>query len=213
MIKKIKNIFGYILRPKTSKCLSLMNNGYLKDIGWINSEKAGLPVDANNNPLTWYSYSHIQFTAPYITKEISIFEFGAGYSTLYYSSKVKKVTSIDYNINWINILRKKIPDNVVISHYDLGKGYENAIKQFNKTFYIIIIDGKNRKECIKNSIENINKNGLFTLDTPEREHHRDEIPFLKKRGYKKIDFWGITQGYIHNKYTTIFSKDFNSFLS
>ncbi len=88
MIEKIKKFIGYLTEPSTSRLLlSLKNNGYLKNIGWLNSEITGFPVDKDNNPLPWCTYSYIQFITPYLSKDKKIFEYGAGYSTLYYAPK------------------------------------------------------------------------------------------------------------------------------
>ncbi len=214
MFKKLKKVIGYFIHLKTSRLLlSLMNNGYLKDMGWLNSELSGLPVDKDNKPIPWCTYSYINFITPFLSKEKSVFEFGAGYSTLFYASKVKSVISVDHDENWIKTLKKRVLNNVSLYHYNLNSGYTTSISNHDKLFDIIIIDGRKRVECIKNSFDKITAQGVIVLDDSEREYYKEGIDFLKGKGFKKIDFWGISPGYIHNKCTTLFCKDFNSFLS
>ncbi len=214
MLKKLKKTIGYVTNLKTSRILlSLMNSGYLKERGWINSELSGLPVDMNNSPIPWCTYSYLDFIAPFLTKNKTMFEFGAGYSTLFYAPKVKSVVSIDHENNWITTLKKRVLKNVTLSHYNLDSGYETSISSYDQLFDFIIIDGRKRVDCIRNSFNRIAPGGVIVLDDSEREYYQEGIKFLEEKKFKKIDFWGIAPGYIHNKCTTVFCKDFNSFLS
>ncbi len=214
MLRKLKKTVGYVTNLKVSRILlSLMNNGYLRERGWINSELSGLPVDKDNNPIPWCTYSYIDFISPFLTKNKTVFEFGAGYSTLFYATKVKAVISIDHDKSWITSLKKRVLGNVTLSHYNLESGYETSINTHDKLFDFIIIDGRRRVDCIRNSFNRIRSNGVIVLDDSEREHYQEGLKFLEENGFKKIDFWGIAPGYIHNKCTTVFCKDFNSFLS
>ncbi len=214
MLKKLKNIFRYISHLRTSRVLlSLMNNGYLKEIGWLNSEVSGMPVDQDNNPIPWCTYSYIQFITQYLTSDKSMFEFGAGNSTLFYAPKIKKIYSVDNDKSWINMLRIRVPENVKLSYCTLDNGYSASIKLQEELFDIVIVDGRNRVDCIKNSFDRITPDGIVVLDDSERKYYSEGIEFLKEKGFKRIDFWGIAPGYIHNKCTSVFCKDFNSFLS
>jgi len=214
MFKSYKKIIGYVTHLKTSRILlALMNNGFLKDMGWINSERSGLQVDEDNNPIPWCTYSYIDFITPFLTNKKTMFEYGAGNSTLFYAPKVKEVISIDHDKNWITALKERALENVTLSHFDLDSGYTTSIGSYDMLFDFIIVDGRKRVECIKNSFDKVTNNGVIILDDSERKKYQEGVRFLKEKGFKKIDFWGIAPGYIHNKCTTVFCKDFNSFLS
>jgi hypothetical protein len=90
MIDKTLKLVYVLAQPRLFKMLISMNtNGYLKNIGWINTFNNKMPVDGNNNPLPWVTYSFIDFISERLTNSMDIFEYGSGNSTLWYSKKVK----------------------------------------------------------------------------------------------------------------------------
>src|SRR4051812_38433389 len=66
---------------------------YLEKIGWAESAISGRPVDGNGDPLPWYSYPCSAFLKGRINKRMHVFEFGSGYSTLWWAKRVATVTS------------------------------------------------------------------------------------------------------------------------
>lgn len=79
----------------------------------------------------------------------------------------------------------------------------------NKKYHIIIIDGRDRVNCIKNSIKCLKPEGVIVLDDSERTQYLEGIRFLLNEGFKKIDFWGISPGLSYKKSTTIFYTENN----
>ena len=71
---------------------------------WINSSRNGFTVDDNNLPIPWYTFDAIEFLKQNLTKNHIIFEFGCGASTLFFTSKVKKVISLESNRRWFEII-------------------------------------------------------------------------------------------------------------
>ncbi len=90
-----------------------------------------------------------------------------------------------------------------------GKEYCQYAKQLDKKFDLIIVDGRDRINCIKNSIECLNSNGVIILDDSERSSYIDGIQYLIDNEFKKIYFWGISPGLFYKKNTTIFYKNNN----
>jgi hypothetical protein len=199
-----------LLSEKEQISLSLCN-GYLNDIGWFNSFIKKEPVDVNNNFLPWVTYPYIDFIENRLQTCMEIFEFGSGNSTLYYSSKVKSVMTVEHDIEWFDKMKSRIPQNVLLSYKKMAYGgdYCKTAKESNNLFDIIIIDGRDRVNCMLNSVNSLKKGGIIILDDSERTEYVDGINFLISNGFKKIDFWGISQGATNKKNTTIFYKDEN----
>ena len=104
-----------------------------------------------------------KFIERYLKREDVLLEYGAGNSTLYFSDFVKKLISLEHDVDYYNQIKKCIDgygaDNVELYHveptikdtkvkrYDQLKDYiEFPVKKefkFNK----ILIDGRARKEC------------------------------------------------------------------
>lgn len=198
-----------LLTNKQEKALlEFMHRGYLYDIGWINSINTGTIVDKNDNPLPWVSYPFIQFIEPRLNKQIKLFEFGSGNSTLYYARKVAAVTSVEHHAGWYEKIEANMPANVQLFFCDLQPGGEYchfALKQRAK-YDIIIVDGRDRVNCCLNSIGALNENGIVVLDDSEREKYAEAHTFLQQNGFKQIDFWGTAPAVDYLKCTTIFYR-------
>lgn len=212
MIKKLKKFFFLLFKPKVLKILlSTYYHGYLKEVGWFNSFELGMPVDANNNPLPWCSYPYINFIESRLSDYMEIFEFGSGNSTLYYAKRVKRVVTEEHDLIWYEKMKSIIPDNVELfcKKLDYGGEYSTFIQSLGKKFHMIIIDGRDRVNCIKNSIECLVEDGVIVLDDSERQEYKEGVDFLIIHGFKRIDLEGISPGFFYKKCTTIFYREKN----
>lgn len=212
MLNKIWKMVDIITQPKILKQLiSMKYSGYLKEIGWINSFRQKIPVDKEDNPLPWVTYSFIDFIVNRLNNKMDIFEFGSGNSTLWYASKVNTVTSVEHDSTWFEKIKENMPKNVNIYYKELiyNGEYSNFSNTLEEKFDIVIIDGRDRVNCMKNAIYSIKENGVIFLDDSEREQYKKGIDFLLNNDFKKIDFWGISPGLFYKKNTTVFYKNNN----
>lgn len=207
--ERLKTIFELLQKPKTFRALlSLNHTGYLKDNGWFNSFERQIPIDSNSEPIPWTTYPFIDFIKPRLNNELTVFEYGSGYSTLFFARYTKAVTSVEHDENWYNELRRRTPVNVEILLREKNL-FVKSIEEKNKKYNLIFIDGENRVQCLKESITHLENNGVIILDDSEREEYVEGITFLSANGFKKIDFWGISPGCLYKKATTIFYKNTN----
>ena len=212
MINKIIKITSIIFQPKMFiRLISMYTIGYLNEIGWINSFKKQMPIDKNSNPLLWVTYGFIDFISERLNKSIDVFEYGSGNSTLWYATQVNSVTSVEHDRKWLEKIKNSMPENADMYYQELeyGEAYSQYPNKLNKKFNIVIVDGRDRVNCIKNAINSIKDDGIIVLDDSERETYEDGISFLLNKNFKKIDFWGISPGSFHKKNTTIFYRENN----
>ena len=212
LVDKILTVLKLISEPRLLRALLFArHNGYLVDTGWINSFIKKEPVDKNNSPIPWITYPAISFLSERLNQDLLIFEYGSGNSTLYYSKIVKKVIAVEHNKEWYEKIKSKLSENseIIFVNLDYGGVYCQTIKSTNQKFDIIIIDAEDRVNCIKNCLNNINENGIIILDDSEREEYSAGIEFLKQNKFKRLDFMGISAGFIHQKATTIFYRESN----
>ena len=80
------------------------------------------------------------------------------------------------------------------------------VQKQNKLYDIIIVDGRDRVNCCLNSVLKLKPSGVIVLDDSDRIAYSKGINGLLEQGFRKIDFWGISPGYINKKCTTIFYK-------
>jgi SAM-dependent methyltransferase len=212
MVNKLMKIWRIILRPKLLKQIFRMSlGGYLHDIGWFQSFDKQLPVDQCDRALPWVTYGFIDFISERLNENLDVFEYGSGNSTEWYAKKVNSVTSVEHDKEWFDVVKNNMPDNVSLNFQELvyGGDYSNASNLCGKSFDLVIVDGRDRVNCIKNSIHSLKSGGVLILDDSERNGYAGALEFLKKNGFRKIDFWGISPGLFYKKNTTIFYKDNN----
>lgn len=189
--------------------LQLANkNGYLCKCGWLSSIKESIPIAHNGSPLPWVTYPYIDFIKGRLNKTMRVFEFGCGNSTLWYGKKVLSVVALEHDVHWFNKIKSISPKNVKLNHVDLtdGSKYSQFLSTLECKFDLIIIDGRDRVNCIKNSLDSLSDKGVIILDDSERDSYKEGKLFLYSKGFKELDFWGIAPGITFNKCTSVFFK-------
>lgn len=211
-MNKIKKLIVLMFDPRMMKqLLSMHSGGYLYEIGWINSFINKMPVDKNSNPMPWVTYPFIDFIFDRLNNTMDVFEYGSGNSTFWYASRVNTVTSVEHDNIWFEKIKQKMPKNVNINYEKLiyDGEYSKFPNKLERKFDVVIVDGRDRVSCIKNAINSIKEKGVIVLDDSERKQYKDGTDFLLNRGFKKIDFWGISPGLFYRKSTTVFYKNNN----
>lgn len=211
-VKKVKTILSLILEPKVLySLLSLRAWGYLIDTGWFNSFKSGEPLDQDYLPLPWFTYPSIDFLKERLNNELKIFEFGSGNSTLFFLKRVKEIHSAEHVRDWYEKLSKFNIENgeIIFVKSESPSQYLETLRKSNQKFDIIIIDGIYRNECLVESINHLSEFGVIILDDSERKEYIVGIREIENNNYRRLDFWGISPGYLYRKSTSFFYKSNN----
>ena len=67
--------------------------------------------------IPWLNFESISFLEGYLKKEMKVFEFGSGGSTLFFSDRVNELVSIEHDQNWYDLTNKSIVD-LKLTHVD-----------------------------------------------------------------------------------------------
>lgn len=179
--------------------------------GWFNSFKTKKSVDANGNSIPWYTYSFIKFFESRLNKKISVFEYGCGGSTFWFSSKVKQICSVEHDIEWFKKFEGHKFSNVQICHQGLdeNESYSKAISKFDLNFDVVVVDGKERNSCVINCLQKLTENGIVIIDNSDRIDYQTSFDLLKEKGFKRLDFWGMTPIIADISCTSVFYKNNN----
>lgn len=211
-MSKFKALANLITKPnRLTALLSYGHKGYLATIGWFTAFDTHQAVDAAGQPLPWVTYSFIDFIKTRLTKELTIFEYGSGNSTLFYAKRVKKVVSVEHDEAWYNkIVQEKAPNaEMIFTHLEKGGEYSQKAALIGEKFDVIIVDGRDRVNCCKHSVEALSEAGVLVLDDSEREIYDEARTFLTAKGFKELPFTGISPGLFYNKATSVFYKSNN----
>jgi hypothetical protein len=200
------------LRYRAYKMLIRNPDSYLHLSGWMQSLSAKKPIDHNGKPIPW-NYPVVRILQERLTKDLNLFEFGSGYSTLFYAKKVKAVTSVEYDEKWLHIIKSQLPDNVniIFKQQDVDGDYCRVIKSTGKKYDVVIVDGRDRVNCIKQSISALTSKGVILLDDSQRERYQEGIDFAKSHGFKALNLEGLKATGTEVDRTTIFYQAGNCF--
>lgn len=186
-------------------------DSFLYLTGWMKSLREGKPVDGTGNQIPWMNYQIVTLLGNRLKKDFHLFEFGSGFSTVFYAGLVKSVTSVEYDQKWFQTIRKTIPDNVelVYKNKDIDGEYCRAIGEAKKQFDIVIVDGRDRVNCIKQGIEALSARGVILLDDSQRERYKEGISYAKERGFRALSIEGFKATGLELDETTILYRNDN----
>jgi hypothetical protein len=190
-----KNIKAYLLMTR----VILKNPKYLKYL-FVTLKS---PLDSG---MPWLNFDTKEWLDKNLNKEMVVFEYGCGGSTLYFAPRVKKIISVEHDQAWYAVVKEKLvtrgftnhelycypPENASINtnilhlssdkQYFINKSFQKYIEKINSYpdnyFDLIIVDGRARNGCINNLIPKIKNNGYVLLDNSEREEYKPSLELL-----------------------------------
>lgn len=175
------------------KNLIIDKNSYLILTGWHESLKRGYPCNIDGAELPWMNYSIISFLEQRLNKNLSVFEYGSGYSTFFFSRHVKNVTSVEHDIKWYNTIKRKMPKNVklIFKMKDYNGDYCRSINLNDEEYDLVVIDGRDRVNCLKQAVEKLSERGVIILDDSNRGRYSEAIIYAKNKGFLTLDVEGL----------------------
>lgn len=209
--KLLPGLFYRIRLHRQFSRFSKYKDSYLVKTGYLKSFEKGFPVDLEMNPLPWMNYPFLEFIKGRLKKNHSLFEYGSGYSTVFFAEMIKSVTSVEYDKDWFEKAKDLINDfsNTEIIFQELNEDYSTAINKSDRKYELIIIDGRNRVKCALNSFEHLTSDGVLILDDSSREEYQEIWNFYLRKGFREITFQGLKPNGFSIDHTTVFYRDGN----
>ncbi len=198
-------IFGFVFEALSKPLLTKENNI------WRHKDKGGLLYPYCTKPF-------LDFLDSQNMKKWEIFEWGSGGSTVWFASKCKRITSIEHDKNWLtdvtthlkilrlkngilklrNIEQPKNKEHPILGTIQtdifledgLNSNYVKAIKEDNRKYDCIFIDGLHRHACAKIAINHIKPGGIIVLNNVNQKTLGiDSTPVLELyKNYKHHSF-------------------------
>lgn len=185
----IKRLIGKLLGRSFRTQLSIFKI-LITEYRQFRSIKLKRPLFSTLNNAPWYTYPAIEFIKGLDTSGMDVFEWGSGYSSLFWAEKgVSEIISVEDHEEWYNeITLKKHANNRIVLLKERSE-YVNAIEQENKKFDIIIVDGKYRLDCSLKAIPYLKEGGIIVLDNSDWFVKSAE--YLRSSGLIQVDFAGF----------------------
>ena len=208
---KLKKYFPRLVVFFKGMSLLYAKRSYLIESGYIESTISQKPVKRDGSPLPWMNYGIISFLEQRLSKELSLFEYGSGNSTLFFSSFVSSVVSVECNREWYEYVVKTLPENVNLILCDPfdSESYSKIIQQQGRKFDVVVVDAEDRINCLINAEQSLTDRGVMILDDSKGECWHSVIDHLQKLEFKKLDFEGLKPGRTSGYRTTIFYRQGN----
>lgn len=181
---------------------------------YINQNR--IKQDRLQNKTPWMTVPAIKLLESYVFPGTNVFEYGSGASTLFFGSKGAKVTSIEHDSVWCQIVKEKLIQedfnkvsiilkepkksysfDGVFSKKDKNylqcdyTEYARAIKKFDDQFFdIVVIDGRVRVACLEEALPKLKKGGLLVFDNGDREEYQSAL--LKLKSYLLLSDYTVS---------------------
>jgi len=172
--------------------------------------------------IPWFTFPAIEALKNWNLSARRVFEYGSGYSTLFWAANTAQVISVEHNPEWHERISSLLPVNARIILAPITQGdneheplpqtrsqfarYAESIKDQNDLFDIIVIDGYSRSrvrhQCAQVSLPHLSHHGMMIVD------NSDWLPatclYLRRAGLIQIDFSGFVPGNPHTQTTSFF---------
>ena len=187
-------LLGWALKRFWGLRYVLLRRGFLKDSGWVLSMRRNEPVDAEGRPLAWYTYSALHFLEPRVRRDMDVFEFGAGNTTLWWAQRVRHVCSVESDEGWVARLLPRLPDNVDLTHVPatVDGPYARSVLAQARLFDVVAIDGYDRNNCARQCLPALKADGVIIWDNADwLERFAAGFKVLEAEGFERLEFAGI----------------------
>ncbi|MBS4066439.1 MAG: hypothetical protein KGZ74_17900 [Chitinophagaceae bacterium] len=206
-----KSFPDYYWNRLVTKRVLKNKESFLHVTGWYNSLVAGKPLNEDGKEIPWLNYGVFHFLRDRLHKDLVLFEYGSGSSTFYFAEQVKKVVSVEHDRSWYEKIIQQKPDNAEISFEELviNGSYAKKILSYNDQFDIVLVDGRDRVNCVKYAVTKLSERGVIILDNSNRKKYSSVFNWDGLKDFKHITFTGILPGGFKPDASTVFYRNEN----
>lgn len=198
----------------------------LYDQRYFASVRDGEYRDRAGDYLPWLTFPATEALKNWDLSNRRVFEYGSGFSTLFWAERAKEVISVEHDPAWHERVSKLAPANTSIVLSPINQGAEEepgpaTVAQFKQyaeiiidhgMFDLIVLDGYARSRmrylCARAALPQLIDTGLIVLD------NSDWLPatarFLRQGGLLEVDLSGPVPGTLFCQTTSFFfARNFN----
>jgi hypothetical protein len=151
-------------------------------------------VDAEDNPVPWYTYPALEYLRRLDFSASNVFEYGSGNSSLWWAGRSRSVTSVESDPDWyarIGVAARTMSN----FHYRLARDRDDYVRSPGVSEAdIVVIDGKHRFDCTRHLIEGLARHAyrcrMVIFDNSDW-YPRSIGEIATRLGWAQVDFAGF----------------------
>ncbi|MEO1574091.1 MAG: class I SAM-dependent methyltransferase [Pseudomonadota bacterium] len=211
MRDRFRRVFPGLFVLGKAISLTYSSRSFLVQSGFFESVRRKKPCRRDGTPIPWMNYAMIEFLENRLVRNMTVFEYGSGNSTLYFSDRVASVTSVECDAGWYDYIKDGMPDNVTLINVDANDGYVESINKLEQRFDLILVDAEHRNDCLRHAPAFLTERGVILLDDAQRAEYDEGIAAVLAAGFREMPFNGLKAGGVKRYRTTVFYRDGNVF--
>lgn len=115
----------------------------------------------------WISYDAQQVIARHLDRSSRVLEFGSGMSTIWYARRAGRVTSVEDDRAWFEMIRGRLAGEGNVD-YRLAGSPDDYLDVPRIKYDLIMIDGRYRDRCVEAVLPLLAERGMIYLDNSDR---------------------------------------------
>lgn len=183
-----------LLKFKLAYRLFSKKESYLVKTGYIDSIIDNSLL-VRGEYLPWFNFGFIDFLEERLHKDLTVFEYGSGASTLFFAERVREIISVEYDEKWYVRVTEMLGSrqNCTVCFQKLDENYPKAIIDLakGKTFDIIVIDGRKRVASAKIAMKFLSETGVLLFDDSQRGYYQEALAYYQEKGFSSLTFSGL----------------------
>jgi SAM-dependent methyltransferase len=186
-------------------------SGLFARYGWARSLRTKTPVDEQGQPIPWIPYAAVNFLVERLRPDLTVLEFGAGHSTLFFMGRVARVLSIEHQKSWVDWVRARAAANVTVVEADGASpdAYLAPLRDGSSGFDFVFVDGVHRTEAFAEALGLLTPRGVIVLDDSQRPAYAPAFAAAAEAGLRHLHFEGHKAASVNLYRTTVFYSDGN----
>lgn len=165
---------------------------YPRTTGQLRSFRENRPVDADGNPLPWINYPLIGILEERLKRSMRVFEYGCGYSSLFFAGRVASVVSVEHSAEWAELVNEAAADldgDLSVRLAEAGQDYINSPAD-DEPYDLILVDGLDRDQCLAVAAGCLSERGVILLDDSHRPEYAGALRRQRDQGMKVLRLRG-----------------------
>lgn len=160
-----------------------------RQFGLARSVRRGEPLDGAGREIPWFTYPAIEYLSQLDFSGKTVFEFGSGNSSVFWSRRAARVVSVEHDRAWHARMRARLPAGHELHLVEEVAAYPRVLTDRLERFDVIVVDGIERRACCAAAVARLQRGGLVILDNADWHHHCAAV--LRAADLIEVDFAGF----------------------